>query len=329
MLVVHLRAGGELERAGKHAVRAADQAAHALAFDRAARLYRLALELRVPRPGEREALEIKRGDALANAGRGQEAAAAYIATAKRAAPDLALDLRRRAGEQLLRNGHIDEGLSMIGQVLDTLGIAHPKTPKGALLSLLWQRTLLSARGLGFQERSESQLSRADLTRIDVCWSSTVVTGMVDTIRGAETQARHLRTALSIGEPYRMCRALCLEAAHVASEGQTCKPRYEEIGRAESLAQRTGHPHATGLTELARGMAAWVFGYWTEPARCRAIRLFASIARARRGNRHREDLRFWWSPRGEIARLGSSPKRTAGARTRSRYWPGQGSPDIDQ
>ena len=44
-LAAHWRGAGEVERAAGYAARAADQAAAALAFDRAARLYRLAIDL--------------------------------------------------------------------------------------------------------------------------------------------------------------------------------------------------------------------------------------------------------------------------------------------
>jgi hypothetical protein len=96
----------------------------------------------------------------------------------------------------------------------------------------------------------------------VCWSATVVTGMVDTIRGAESQARHLELALSLGEPYRVCRALCLEAAHAASEGVGGRRRFERLlAMATSLAARVPEPHARGLSVLAGAMGAWLLGRW--------------------------------------------------------------------
>ena len=74
ILVEHWRGAGRLNRAGDHAAVAAEQAVNAFAFDRAARLYRLALELGERPPSDRQRMRAQLADALANGGRGAEAA---------------------------------------------------------------------------------------------------------------------------------------------------------------------------------------------------------------------------------------------------------------
>ena len=263
-LLVHYRAAGNLPRlpSMRHGP-PSSQRAHSRSTRRLA--CTASRSNWAPSPARNEKrFSIALGDALVNAGLGQEAARVYLEIAKSASPYLALELTRRAGEHLLRNGHIDEGLAAIGHVLSQLDIRRAETPNRALLYLLWRRVTTRTRGLAFEERDESEISRADLTRIDVCWSATVVTGMVDTIRGAEMQARHLPLALRIGEPYRICRALCIEAVHVASEGVASRVRFRElINLAEQLAGHVRHPHAIALTQLARGMGTWVFGEWSD------------------------------------------------------------------
>ena len=70
MLANHFEGAGEKERAADNYIRAAETAADALAFDQAARLYRLVLALRPANGEEHSTLQTRLGDALANAGRG-------------------------------------------------------------------------------------------------------------------------------------------------------------------------------------------------------------------------------------------------------------------
>ena len=72
-LAIHFQGANQPERAAAYFARGADQAAETLAFDRAAKLYRLVLEMQPgPGPGQdqedRRQLRTKLGDALAGAG---------------------------------------------------------------------------------------------------------------------------------------------------------------------------------------------------------------------------------------------------------------------
>ena len=259
-LAVHFQGAGDPLRAAHYAVRAAAQAAEALAFDRAARLYRLALELRPPEGAETHALRAKLGDALANAGRGPEAAHAYLAAAEDASGSEALDLKRRAAEQLLICGHIDEGLGVLRTVLRMVGLKMSEAPRRALLALLVRRTLLSVRGLGFRERDASQIPSRELMRVDTCWSGVIGFSMVNTIRGADFQARHLLLALRAGEPYRVARALGMEIGYASQPGaHTVRSTEEIIQTTLALAERVENPHALGVAMANMGAAAFLQG----------------------------------------------------------------------
>jgi serine/threonine protein kinase/tetratricopeptide (TPR) repeat protein len=265
VLGVHLVGSGQPERAADYFARAADQAAEALAFDRAAGLYRRARDLQPsPSPsGTIHRLNARLGNALANAGRGGEAAAAYLAAVSDAPVADAIELQRRAAMQYLISGHIDEGLATLRTVLEAIGTALPVTPRQALFSLLAQRARLRLRGLGFRERDPSEIAPADLTRIDVCWSAGAGLSVVDTIRGADFQARGLLLSLAAGEPSRIARALAMEAAHAASAGGSNRRTTARLlDRAGELASRVEDPYALGMVALARGVSAYLEGRWT-------------------------------------------------------------------
>ena len=83
------------------------------------------------------------------------------------------------------------------------------TPQRALLSMVWQRLKIRLRGLRFVERRADEVKPADLMKIDTCWSVAMGLGIVDNIRGADFQGRHLLLALDAGEPYRIARALSM------------------------------------------------------------------------------------------------------------------------
>jgi hypothetical protein len=71
-------------------------------------------------------------------------------------------------DRCVLSGHTDEGLDQLGNALATVNLKLPRTPVGALVSLLWQRRRLNVRGQKFHERAADQVSPADLNRIDTC-----------------------------------------------------------------------------------------------------------------------------------------------------------------
>ena len=270
-LLVYFEAGGDAARARACAEIAAVRAEAALAFDRAAALYRRALDGAAdPLP-----LRIKLADALAHVGRGEEAGHAYLDAADCAPPDAAVDLRRRAAEQLLRAGHLDEGLAVVRAVLEAVDLSMPETPARAFASLVYRRARLSLRGFDFAARDD--VSAAELTRIDVCWSVGHGLFGVDLVRSADFHARHLLLALRAGEPYRIARALALEGSFAASEGGKAGPARADrlIARAVEIAEHIDNLHAIAWTAAAQASAAFYLQRFRDTVELtdRAIALF--------------------------------------------------------
>jgi serine/threonine protein kinase/tetratricopeptide (TPR) repeat protein len=261
VLAVHYREAGDDHRAAAYAMEAGDRAASALAFENAAHFYQMALALD---PNTRARLLTKLGDALANAGRGADAAWYYLEAGERISAVDSLELHRKAMECLLRAGHVDAGLRLIESVLRAFGMALPKTPKSAVLGIIAGKLRLLLRGLKTNERAADKVPPEMLTRIDVCWS--VVTGLarIDNIRSAYFQPMHLRLALDAGEPYRLARALAAEACYAATKGDKGKAHTERlVSRAERSARAINEPHAIGMSMLARSMESFYLGLFRD------------------------------------------------------------------
>lgn len=259
-LATHFLIAGERALAAEYAEMAAERAAGALAFARAAEMYEMAIDAGSTLGRNTDALSVKLAEALLCAGRSRDAADRFVEAARRAPGADALELRRRAAEQLLFCGRIDEGLKVVEQILDVMKMRAPKTRWGAVLSLLWRRILLRIRGLRFKERTADQLARDRLVAIDTCYSIALGLGMVDPIRGADFQTRYLLHALAAGEPLRIAKGFALEAAYRAADGGKARAAIDLLlARARSLADRVGHAHAQALTTLMSGVARVILG----------------------------------------------------------------------
>ena len=255
LLLRHLAAAGDAAGAARHAELAADRAATGLAFERAAELYREALRLGAPTGEPRRSLELRLADALANAGRGPEAAEIYMRAADGADPATRLECRRRAAEQLIITGHLDAGLGALEQLLAEEGVTARATPARVIASLLWQRMRLRMRGLDVHTRHASEIAEADLRRIDVLRAAGLGLGFIDPIRGAELNLRYLRAALAAGEPSRIVPALGAEAIYQSTRGGRGLARSRELlDRVRALAETHDSP-------LFRAWSSGVDGIW--------------------------------------------------------------------
>lgn len=261
-LAVHYEASGEIEKAARYFAIAAAQATKALAFERAARLCRLALEFWPPSREDKWHLQVQLADALANAGRGAEAANEYLAATSSAPAVQILELRHRAATQYLISGHTEDGMKAMKATCAAVGINLPGTPRSALFSYLWNRTRLWIRGRRFHERPPSEIRAEDLARLDICWSAALGLSNIHPICGAALHARHLLLAIRTGEPYRVLLGLAMEIGLSALAGGKAAQRTARIAEnAETLARHVSHPHGLAVVRLARGAAAFYEGRW--------------------------------------------------------------------
>jgi serine/threonine protein kinase len=263
-LAVHFRGAGDVGQAAHYALAAAEQAAAALAFERAARLYRVALDLQPGEPSERHRLWMKLGDALANGGRVIEAAQAYLTAAQGADAGERRELQRQAAEQFLMGGYLDQGLKLLRSVLSAAGLSLPATSRRALLWILLRRPYMLLRGTKFRERAEREIPADELWRVDLCHSAVRSLGFTETMFAIEFQMRHLLLALKVGEPYRVARALGFEAIADARD-RGSRPRAERLlETVKGLVDRVPAAHkadATANIHVTVGMLAFLAGRW--------------------------------------------------------------------
>jgi hypothetical protein len=259
-LFAHFSEAGEARRAAEFAAVAAAKAVDALAFGRAAALWRGALALPGVSDESRRDLQWKLGDALANAGRGGEAAEAYLEAAAGASKGNALELRRRAAEQLMRSGRIPAGIGLIDDVLAAVGARLRTSPLLILVSLVLHGLRLRLRGLHFTVRDGSELTAKELTRVDLLWSVGLTLGMVRPVLAKLYQRKHLLRALRAGDPMRVARGIALEATSSGLGGVPARARTEALLRAvRELSRRVDSPYCHAWVEGAEGIRSYLEG----------------------------------------------------------------------
>ncbi len=269
IIAYHLERAGLEKRSAVYLVAAADRAVSGLAFNRAAGLFTRAIALTEDETA-RTALVIKLGEALSASGRGSEAARAFLDAVAGSTESEGLELTRRAAEQYLRAGHVDKGLESLDRVLEDVHMRLAETPGRALASLLWRRFQLKVRGLGFIARPAEQITDDERRRLDACWTVTVGLGVIDNIRAADFQTRHLLYALGSGDTSRICRAVASEAGFSSTQGTPNTARTAMLlNRAQTMAGESGDEYLQAYGLVIAGIAAYMEGRWAAALRlCR-------------------------------------------------------------
>jgi tRNA A-37 threonylcarbamoyl transferase component Bud32 len=263
-LANHWRGAGDLVQARHYARLAGDEAIALLAFDCGARFYELALPDDPGSGDERRSLLMKLGNACANAGWARPAADAFQQAADGANALLALQLRRRATEELLMAGDIEGGTTVLRDVLARVGMWMPSSRLATLAATVFFRAILLLRGMRYVLRDAESVPPSAWVRLHVCWMVARVLGVSDRPVAFYFQTRLLLLALRYAEPNVFSGALALEAAYLASRGIRTRPRTDELlAQAEAIALESSAPLARVTGPRMRGMAAYLQGRFSE------------------------------------------------------------------
>ena len=256
-LSVHYELAGVRDRAAHHAACAAERAATALAFERAAAWYRKALALTSDDDEVRRRLAVALADVLVDAGHPLDAAETYRAAAAIGSPSPAerFELRRRSADQYLVGGYLPQGVAAMRELLVEVGQRAPRSRPLAALEVARDRARLIARGVHFTPRDERTIPPEQLAAIDVCWSGTSGVGQVDGMQGASFAVRGTLLGLECGEPMRVARALSMFSVAEATLGHRERAR-QALEASWRAARIAGTPHARFYPQLTELVCAY-------------------------------------------------------------------------
>jgi hypothetical protein len=273
-LALHWEAAGEPARAFPYALTAAEHADRALAFDHAAGWWQRCLDLAPADPDERRRLAARMAEALGSAGRGEQAARAYLLAAEGLPEAAALEWWRRAAEELLHSGRVDASQDLFRRVLAAVNVRYPRTPGLAALGVVW---LAKRRRFEAERRRTHAIKPEVAARIDALDAVASGLGYIDNVRGAYLRLLAADLAIRTGDPRRTAQALALAIPTISGMGPKGGVRAcHMVARAQTLAAQTGDPHSEGMVAYAAAFGAAVQqGRWRSARRLceRAERIF--------------------------------------------------------
>lgn len=277
----HLMVGGRPREASAFWLDAAEQSMESLAFESAAARYQAALKTGTYEGKERQRILLRLAEASVNSGRGLEAAQSFLEVAD-ATDDRTTRIRCRyqAAEQLLISGHIDQGRSVLDEVLGIIDVRLPKSRVGVVWSLLWRRAWLRVRGYRWRERPAGELPEYELLKVDIKRTTGRALGMVEPVVAASLQCRALLRALRVGEPVRLGWCLAFEAAFLSSAGTKGIERGRTLlGKAGTLAMGTDDKPLQAWIHTCAGILDCMAGHYREADACllEAARRFDQFA----------------------------------------------------
>jgi serine/threonine protein kinase len=261
VLAIHWRGAGDLGKAAHHAQRAAEEAVAAFAFNRAADLYQLALDI----GGDDLSLSISYAHALSRCGRSAAAAEVFMNVAQRSPARQKSRFEAAAATQWLRSGHVEEATGLLHDVLARVGVVWPTSQPALISGLLMNRARIRMTRLGCELRQEAEVPAQLLDQLDAIYPAQTAFGTFDYLRGAFFASLALPLALRAGEPERLTTALASEAVYGAmlSGSENLRRQRRVQLRLESLAAHTRSNYGLAAVQLTAAVCAYWTGDWDQ------------------------------------------------------------------
>lgn len=254
----HYDAAGEGQLAFNAYRQGAKNMLDALAFARAAALYERAIEIGVDLALDASVLtqlEIDRGHALARGGRSADAAKHFLQASQHATDEARTQLRIWAAQNLLQSAQVEKGLSTVRDLLSDLGISLPRTEKGMIARLLWDRARMTIGGINVNTENKRDFSTEEMTRLHAMWGMIFPVTWVDPLLGSVLFSRFFRDALTLGEPGLVARALIQEAINRVQKNPYDKTADPLLKQARELSRTLDDPALEMFTTFEEGATA--------------------------------------------------------------------------
>lgn len=256
-LAHHFDAAGERAFTATYAERAGEAAQEAMAFGRAATMFQLAID-RVVEPPAR--LYERLAEAHLHAGANVAAGEAFLAAAQRSAGATAVDLTRRAAEQMLMVGDAEGGYAALHQALAAVGQKLPRSLRAASLETTLR--MISIRLGGFREGLPGKTTPERRLCLDVLDTAARALEFNDMGRANTMGARFCQRALREGDERQ--RALALVGAVPALfVGRRRRPEVidDVLDRVDQRAVELGDPTVVAYSLVMRAKSLLGFGDW--------------------------------------------------------------------
>ena len=261
-LAYHYHGAGFSEAARHYSLIAARSCAKALAFDRAATHFRKTLAFGLETVSEEAQIYGELADALANSGKGRQAAECYLLAAEREA-SRCLQLRLLAGQQLMHAGDYVAGLQLLTNVLQAAGVSVPQNRPLLGATLLYFRWRLRSLTRNVHV-STTEVDTRQRAILEALWALASSLALVDTLGAAYFESHFLVCAIRYGDTVSLARALCLEAIYASIEGEQAEWRVTELLNAVARACAVSEECETlALLFQAKAIVAWMKGDFLE------------------------------------------------------------------
>lgn len=260
----HFLAADLPRQASPFILQAARDAATSLAFDYAATLYQQFLHLTEDRIEDLGVHLEEYGDALSNGGRGPEAAGAYLASSADAHGERLLLLKRKAAEQMLLCGRIDEGQRLLAEVLAEVSVAIPSSTLLRYASFLWNHWRI-ARRHPLSERFPGTARRRKTSQAgEALWAAALGTAMVDPLEASCFAQQLFFQSWEDEDATLGGNALLIYSmTALAVDARLARQLTEIREQAIPLTKRANSTESTPIYLLARGFHPYIDGNWIE------------------------------------------------------------------